>query len=110
VGRTNFNRYSRLPTGVALSDALTPEQLPGVYGHEIGHVIDQMTGEIPTAGLTKELKALYDTGNNPNRMRADPERPANWGRRWTPQAGYDDVPEYKGGFCVTGRLERERSE
>jgi hypothetical protein len=95
VGRVAVNRYSRLPTQVELSNKLTPEQLPGVYGHEIGHVIDQMAGEIPTGGLTKELKALYDTGNNPNRMRDDPARPAGWGKPWTPQAaGYkgEDVP------------------
>jgi hypothetical protein len=95
VGRVAVNRYSRLPTQVELSNKLTPEQLPGVYGHEIGHVIDQMAGEIPTGGLTKELKALYDTGNNPNRMRDDPARPADWGKPRTPQAGGykgEDVP------------------
>ncbi|WP_374385031.1 hypothetical protein [Dongia sp.] len=49
---------------MGLSNKLTPEDLPGVYGHEIGHVIDQLAGEISTKGLTQEPKALYDVGNN----------------------------------------------
>ncbi len=64
VGQVVVNRYSRLPEEVGLSNKLTPEDLPGVYGHEIGHVIDQLAGEISTKGLTQEPKALYDVGNN----------------------------------------------
>jgi hypothetical protein len=39
VGRTLFNRHSRRPEGVLLSEKLTAEQLPKVYAHEIGHVV-----------------------------------------------------------------------
>ena len=95
VGQVIVDRYSRLPKEVQLSSKLTPKELPGVYGHEIGHVIDQLAGEIPVAGLSKELKALYDTGNNPNRARVDPNLPAKWGKPFTPRdAGYkgDDIP------------------
>jgi len=73
---------------ILLSDRLTREQLPRVYGHEIGHVIDQLAGEIPTRGLSGELKALYNTLNNPNRTGGEA---ASWGRPSTPQAsGYSD--------------------
>lgn len=95
LGRTRFDRRSRLPTEVQLSDRLTQESVPGINGHEIGHVIDQLAGEISVTGLSKELKALYDTGNNPNRARVDPNLPAKWGKPFTPRdAGYkgEDIP------------------
>ena len=47
VGRTTFDRHTRLPRQVYLPDDLTAAQLPRAYGHEIGHVIDQLAGEIP---------------------------------------------------------------
>jgi hypothetical protein len=65
VGNVTVNPYTRLPTGVALSNKLADADLPGVYGHEIGHVIDQLAGEISTEGLTLELKALYNVGREP---------------------------------------------
>ena len=95
LGRTRFDRHTGLPKRVILSDKLADEDLPRVYGHEIGHVIDQLAGEIPIAGLSKELKALYDTGNNPNRARVDPDLPAKWGKPFAPRdAGYrgDNIP------------------
>jgi hypothetical protein len=81
VGRVTVNPYTRLPKDVALSSKLNPADVPGVYGHEIGHVIDQLAGAIPVEGLTKELKALYDVGNNPNRARGNPDMPGNWAGR-----------------------------
>lgn len=81
VGQVVANHYTRLPDEVALSSKLTPEDLPGVYGHEIGHAIDQLAGEISTEELTLELKALYNVGNNPNRAHGNPKMPANRGPR-----------------------------
>ena len=95
VGAVPYDRHTRLPKEVILSNKITGADLPGVYGHEIGHVIDQLAGEIPVEGLTKELKALYDVGNNPNRARGNPDMPGNWGRRYRPEdAGYkgEDIP------------------
>ena len=95
LGNVEVNRYTRLPEEVGLSNKLTPDDLPGVYGHEIGHVIDQLAGEIPTEGLTRELKALYDAGNNPNRAHGNPDMPAKWAQRHRPEdAGYkgEDIP------------------
>ena len=48
LGRTEFDRTTKLPTQVLLSEKLTPDQLPIVYGHEIGHVVDQLAGKFPT--------------------------------------------------------------
>uniref|UniRef100_UPI0035B4DE10 hypothetical protein n=1 Tax=Dongia sp. TaxID=1977262 RepID=UPI0035B4DE10 len=36
VGRVTVDRYSRMPEDIGLSSKLAPEELPGVYGHEIG--------------------------------------------------------------------------
>jgi hypothetical protein len=58
VGRVPVFPNSRLPEKAILSNKLTPEDLPRVYGHEIGHVIDQLAGKIPVEDLTRELKAL----------------------------------------------------
>jgi hypothetical protein len=95
VGQILIDRHTRLPKGVDLSNKLTPEDLPRVYGHEIGHVIDQLAGEIPVEGLTRELKALYNVGNNPNRDRLDRDLPAAWSKPFSPEAsGYKgkDIP------------------
>ncbi len=57
-------------------------------------MIDQLAGQIPTAGLSKELRQIYDTLNNPNRSRGGLEA-ASWGKRFVPDAlGYngDDIP------------------
>lgn len=33
--------------------------------HELGHLFDELSGEIPTAGLNKELATVYNDLNNP---------------------------------------------
>jgi hypothetical protein len=74
---------------ILLSEDLTDAQLSRVYGHEIGHVIDQLAGEIPVKGLTKELRSVYNTLNNPNRDRRSGDEAASWGGTWGPKAeGY----------------------
>ncbi len=86
VGRVAVNRYSKKPEEVFIDSRLSESQTPKVLGHEVGHVIDQYAGEIPTKGIKKELNDLYDTLNNPNRNQSDPNLPANWGKRFTPKA------------------------
>lgn len=66
MGRVAINRYTRLPEEVTLSKKLSSNDVLGVYGHEIG----QLAGEIPVEGLTREVKALYNVGNNPNNYAA----------------------------------------
>ncbi len=63
VGATRIDRWSRLPKRIALSNRLSDRQLPKVYAHELGHVIDQAAGEIPVSGLSRELKPLYNILN-----------------------------------------------
>ncbi|MGE4220127.1 MAG: hypothetical protein AB7G39_11815 [Alphaproteobacteria bacterium] len=71
---------------VYLSDKLTPEDLPKVYGHEIGHVIDQLAGEIPAVGdrtrIGMQLRQVYHDLNDgswrrgmetPQRLQTRPE-------------------------------------
>lgn len=70
VGATLLNRYTRVPTDVFLSSALTPEERVLVHAHENGHVIDELAGEIPTKGLNDELRAVYNTLNNLTRNSA----------------------------------------
>ncbi len=92
LGRTRFRRGTGEPLVIELSDRLTDDQVTKVLGHEVGHVIDQYAGEIPTQGIKKELNDLYDTLNNPNRNQSDPNMSANWGKRFTPKAlGYKDA-------------------
>jgi len=63
VGSVKVNRYSRQPLSAAVWNQLTAAQLPRVAAHEIGHVIDQAAGEIPTEGLSRELAQVYNTLN-----------------------------------------------
>jgi hypothetical protein len=76
VGAVPYDRYTQLPRRVILSNKLNPADVPGVYGHEIGHVIEQLVGELPAEGLTRELKVLYDVGDNLNRAHSNPDMPA----------------------------------
>lgn len=93
VGRTILRPITRQPEEIFLSKNLTPEKRDLVYGHELGHVIDQIAGEIPVNGILKEeLKPLYNTLNNPNRNGAEA---ANWGKTFRPDdSGYrsKDIP------------------
>ncbi|POR52392.1 hypothetical protein CYD53_10557, partial [Bosea psychrotolerans] len=94
MGRTRYKPYTGQPTAVVLSKALTPGQFPRVNAHEIGHVIDQIVGEIPTAGLSDELRGLYNSLNNGHRNAAGTDARAN-AKPFLPQPnGYkgDDIP------------------
>lgn len=89
VGSVYVDKYTGELKEIYLSRELTPEKHDLVYGHELGHVIDQIAGEIPVNGiLEKELKPLYNTLNNPNRNGAEA---ANWGKTFRPDdSGYRD--------------------
>lgn len=63
VGGVVVNRYSGKPENVFVSENLTPQQFERVSGHEIGHVIDEMSGRIDVRGLDTELRRLYNTLN-----------------------------------------------
>ena len=51
--------------GILLNRALSASQLPRVLGHEVGHAIEEMAGRIPTDGIVKELRSVYNVLNNP---------------------------------------------
>jgi hypothetical protein len=82
LGRTFVNRYTGQPVGIDLDRSLNASDVPKVLAHEIGHAIDQIAGNIPTKGLSRELKAVYNTLNNPNRAGADA---VSWGKPFRPQ-------------------------
>lgn len=61
-GATDYNPATKKPTGIEISEDIARKKLlDNVHGHEIGHAIDQMAGEIPTEGLEKELREMYHT-------------------------------------------------
>lgn len=61
VGRVEVNKYSRMPERVEVAASLDPEKYARVSAHEIGHVIDQVAGELPTTAVMNELKGAYNT-------------------------------------------------
>jgi hypothetical protein len=82
------------PFSVELRAGMQPDKAAMVLAHELGHVIDEMGGQIPTKGLSNELKGVYNSLNNPNRAEGGLDA-ASWGRKVTPEAfGYkgDEIP------------------
>ncbi len=94
LGRTKLESTTRNPTQVILAKELSPDDVPLVYGHEIGHVVDQLAGEISTRGLRKELRGLYNTLNNPKRSRDGSQAAAHRELMTPHMMGYegDDIP------------------
>lgn len=85
-GRAAFHPGSRRPLGISIADDLPAEKAERVLAHEVGHVIDEVAGQIPTKGLNTELRQVYNTlntGQERTRNLTGPE-----------QAGYSsaDVP------------------
>jgi hypothetical protein len=68
-GRTVLSLGTGQPTGIELRAGMRPDKAEMVYAHELGHVIDEIAGQIPTKGLSDELKGVYNSLNNPNRTR-----------------------------------------
>lgn len=63
AGYLRLTPITRQPEQIFLSNKLSPTQADSVLGHEVGHVIDQIAGEIPTKGLSRELDPMYDALN-----------------------------------------------
>jgi hypothetical protein len=66
AGRTAIDRRSNLPVQVRINRDLEPEQVPLVHAHENSHVIDYLSGQIDSQGLTRELQWVYNDLNNPD--------------------------------------------
>jgi hypothetical protein len=65
-----------------------------VLAHEVGHAVDELAGTIPTAGLSDELRGVYNSLNNGHRNAAGTDARAN-AKPFLPQHnGYkgDDIP------------------
>lgn len=45
---------------IRISESLNPSQYTRTTGHELGHAIDELAGQIPVKGLTKELEFVYN--------------------------------------------------
>jgi hypothetical protein len=80
VGSVSVQELTKSPLGVLLSNKLTPQQLPNVYAHELGHVIDQAAGEmqiIPMAGKQTKL----DDSSKASMGTTSPEV-LSWAEEW----------------------------
>ncbi|WP_340109424.1 hypothetical protein [Pikeienuella sp. HZG-20] len=44
---------------------MSDKEYPRVLSHEVGHAIDDLAGEIPRNGLSRELSQVYSDLNNP---------------------------------------------
>jgi hypothetical protein len=77
--RSRNSEYENL-----LRRGLDEQQRPRVAAHEVGHLIDDIAGRIPTGRVAGESRRVYDTLNNPNRSR-DGTEAASWGPRHCPQ-------------------------
>lgn len=64
------------PEYVHILDSLPQAEADIVTAHEVGHVIEQLAGEIPTAGLEEELNFVYNamqTGKERKYLQSLPE-------------------------------------
>jgi len=71
VGRVVTNRFTKKPLVAQVSASLKGDRFERVAAHEIGHVIDQFVGEIPTKGVASELA---DIDNPSDRFHAEYRR------------------------------------
>ncbi|POR52394.1 hypothetical protein CYD53_10559, partial [Bosea psychrotolerans] len=79
---------------ILIDKNLDPDRYSRVLAHEIGHAVDELAGTIPTAGLSDELRGLYNSLSNGHRNAAGTDARAN-ARPFLPQHdGYrgDDIP------------------
>lgn len=73
---------------------LNPDTYSRVLAHEVGHAVDELAGTVPTAGLSDELRGVYNSLNNGHRNAAGMDARAN-AKPFLPQHnGYkdDDIP------------------
>lgn len=83
MGSVYVNKYSRLPESLSLSNRLTADQRPKVYGHEIGHVVDQLAGEIPVKWIERrpaweDLTGMRDREPEGSTVHPAVPCPPNW--------------------------------
>lgn len=57
TGQAQFN--------ILLGRNLDEQSANKVLAHEVGHALDEISGQIPTQGLDTELRGVYNTLNNP---------------------------------------------
>jgi hypothetical protein len=57
------HRSGRSDYDLLWNHRLPPISRERVIGHEVGHLIDDLAGRIPTAGLATELRQVYNTLN-----------------------------------------------
>jgi hypothetical protein len=92
AGATRIPAGSIFPDRIRLNSKLSQEDALNVYGHEIGHVHDEIVGQIQTKGLMTELKTVYNDLNNPDLALIRKDNPsvdlkklsAKY-RNWTPE-------------------------
>jgi hypothetical protein len=86
-------RVTRGPDGperrITVLSSLDQAAKNKVSAHEFGHAIDDLAGEIPTAGLSDELKSLYNTLNTGRERSRNLTGPQHFG-----YAGDDISREY----------------
>ena len=71
---------------VLINRGLSPRQADRVLGHETGHLISEIAGQIPVTGLNTELRQVYDTLNTGRERTRHLTGPQHLGYRG------DDVP------------------
>jgi hypothetical protein len=64
---------------ILIDRGLTPQQFARVLAHETGHLIDEMAGRLPTAGLNTELRQVYNTLNTGQERTRDLTGPQHLG-------------------------------
>lgn len=74
LGNLVVNKITGQPLRVEVRSDLTPRNLDQVVRHEFGHMLDEMSGQIPIDGLSKELGPIYHYGIEGR------DRAANWTR------------------------------
>ncbi|MCC3859870.1 hypothetical protein [Pseudemcibacter aquimaris] len=85
-GATYFDPLTKKPIEIGILNTLDDDYYKQVYGHEIGHVIDQAAGEIPTAGIENNLRSVYHTMNTGRENSTNQFGPQHFGY------GDEDIP------------------
>ena len=67
AGLMKFDPHTGKPKQILVHKDLPSAEVPRVTAHEVSHTIDQIAGEIPTQGITRQFRRNYNTLNNPNR-------------------------------------------